>query len=197
MKASVKTWKDVDKYFRNTFVIIPEVDPKKAFLLEYAGPDMLRMSDVDGNKGCVELGDYTYNLHSPLVTRRQWYQYQERAHFISRIPARMWRKGISEENTYLASMGNTGWATVPVKLSTIQGFVENQDVFPKTLTNLEGLCSYALSPGWALAVKSETLFLLDVPVGKVSLSKQQVSLLKEFNKVHLPEALKQWPVSYV
>lgn len=195
MKATQDNWKDVQKYFLDTFVICPELDSRKLLHVDRVDPGGMRvLAYGTAEKGFVE---FPYEIKSPLTTRREYWQYGNCATLISRIPARMWRKGISCENTVMQSL--TGNGTVGDNNfggSIISSYVENSGKYAE-LKEMEDRQSIALSRFWAWVPKIEGLFILNEPVGKLSLKKKQVLLLKEFHKLPLPPQLKGMSVSYV
>jgi hypothetical protein len=203
MIASPETYKDVRKYFEGTVLVCPEYNPNTALCLESAGPEGMRVYDVDGQKGLIDYSDQPYNIQSPLSLRRQWYNsaYVGQAAMIQRIPARMWRKGICDENTHIMGFSTTGFGAkmASPKLPTVQDFLTNKENFPTVLNEntIDGRHSVALSEQWALFVDKNTLFLYHAPVATISIPKKMVSMLKEFSQLGLPKVFDEWTVKYV
>lgn len=195
MKATEQTWKDVQKYFLDTFVICPEFNEKEALYVDMVEPGGMRVVDTNGDKGFVE---FPYNIRSPLATRKEWWQYNDYACLVARIPARMWRKGVCSENTTMTRLlTNTLETSNCFNSTAVKQFVAYSDKFVSVLDGTDMYSSVALSKYWALASVSQTLFVLDKPVGKLSIKKKLVLLLKEFNKVPVPPQFKDLEVKYV
>jgi len=58
MIANTSTYKDIAKYFRDTFVIVPEVSPNTVMRVYDAKPEGIIMSDSrDGRKGLISFED--------------------------------------------------------------------------------------------------------------------------------------------
>jgi len=197
MHATHKNSHDVKKYFGSTFIICPEYDPNKMLFVESVNKQGIYVVDKNGDKGMISLEDGGYVLTSPLALRRQWFNsdVDNQASLISRIPARMWKKGVAAENTQfsvLNSSGNLiGCGFTP---SRIHSFMENKDQFPEKFKPASKV--QALSPLWAVRVDG-TLYLLEYPVGKVSLTREKGNLLKEFKNIPLPQQLKKYEFNYV
>ena len=192
MKATVDTWKDVQKYFLDTFVICPEYSEREALYIDRVEVGGMRVQCVDGNKGYVE---FPYEIKSPLNSRREYWQHKDEAYLIARHPARMWRKGICNENTLMSKVTSDGLLSgSQFSGPLIKSFVERKGTFPASLNETEGTFSVALSEMWAWAKASGTLSLLGYPVGKLNPNKKLIMLLKEFNKFPLPPQLKEMKV---
>ena len=197
MKATEENYKDIQKYYQGTYVVCPEYSPNEALYVETAGPNGLKVSDVNGEKGFIET---PYQLHNPLNIRRHYYQVGEEAYLVSRIPARMWKKGLSSENTLFQRVQSNGTLSgAQFSFGVVNKFFHCKDKFVTTIPeNTKDYNGLALSPHWLLHLgTSPTLYLLNNPVGKVSIHKKLVTILKEFNKIPLPPALKSWSVSNV
>lgn len=204
MHATTKNCSDVKKYFHGTFVIVPEYDPNKALYVETVTSSSIFVSEKNGDKGQISLEDGGYLLQSPLTLRRQWFQDEScgRPTMITRIPARMWKKGIHAENTDFFSMHAMGNGLVRRGFSagSLYSFMENKDKFPETLPDfgsMDANTGAALSPLWAVQGKTGNLFLLDSIVGRIATSRKRIMLLKEFASLQLPKQLAQHVVIHV
>lgn len=198
MIATEANWKDIQKYYSGTYILCPEYARDAALYVENAGPSGIKVSESNGDKGFIEV---PYELTNPLVNRRQYFQWEDTAYYISRIPARMWKKGISSENTIIQRIQSNGALTGPQITGTlVDAFFKYNNKFPHKISEeaLEGVSAQALAPHWLLLLgAANTLFLLDCPVAKVSHKNKLVTMLKEFSKVPLPVALQDWKVNYV
>lgn len=207
MKVSSNYWQDVRKYFQGTYITLPAVHPHHLLYVESVGPDGMKLSDLTANEtGFVEFTETPYELQSPLATRRAYFQRDtENAHnalLISRMPARMWKKGIHSENTVIQALNGTGLGGNIMGTGTLRDFVEKGHVFASEFpANFAEYTSLALSPLWAAQNKGGAqdgiLYALTHPVGNFSLKKKRLFLLKEFSKLPLPPQLSSMNVEYV
>lgn len=197
MLAHSNNWKDVKKYFEGTYIVCPEYDPKKILMVEHVEPVGMKVSDVDKVTGYIDWSENTYNIHSPLATRRAWFQHQSAAYLMQRIPARMWRKGICDQNTTCRTITTDGNVTNGILgVSLAQSFLLSEELeqLPK---ELDGYSSIALNKRFVLHNKSNRLYLYHCPVGTISIPKQHISILKEFAHMTLPKSIRYWDVAYV
>lgn len=195
MIASPTNWKDVRKYFEGTFIVCPEYDPKSALYVDVVTDLGIKVND-GSTKGFIDFAETPYEILSPLSTRRVWFQTGNGAKFLQRIPARMWRKGINGENTHIKGFNSAGDITNlggPL-LDTVNAFLKRS--YP-TKFEVDGQLSIALNEKWAFHCKTETLFLFHCPIGKLSVKRSKISLLKEFGMLDLPESIKHMDVQYV
>lgn len=193
MKATEANWKDIKKYYEGTYILVPEYDEHQAVYVDMAGPDGIKVCTIDHEKGFIET---PYNIHNPLTIRRKWFQ-GEQGTLIQRIPARMWRKGISQENTLFRTINGGG---LIVNNST--SFQKVNEFFGAKpyIENLTKDCPpvSALNEMWAVRISAGgPLFLYQYNVGKISLSKKMVHILKELKYIKLPKAFDEWKVVYV
>lgn len=100
MIASYVTRKDIDKYYRGTYVKIPETGQKILFLVESVDSAGITLKGTNGEKGYISFYEEgSYSLENPLPNKAFWAESGDfQAKFVSRIPARMWKKGIHPEN---------------------------------------------------------------------------------------------------
>lgn len=198
MIATEANWKDIQKYYQGTYITCPEYSPDEALYIDSVTPTGIRVMDVEGVKGFIET---PYEIVNPLVLRRQYYQVVNTTYYISRIPARMWKKGLSGENTIIQKVQTNGSLSGALNgFAQVHSFFKHHKSFVETIPEdlPEYGCALALSPHWMLHLNgANTLFLLGSPVAKVSHPKKLVSMLKEFSKIPLPKALKDWTVAYV
>lgn len=199
MYAAQKNVADVKKYFLGTFIVCPEYDPNKMLYVDGVNSSGIYVLDANQDKGLISLEDGGYHLKSPLTLRRQWFNCDYDggcATMISRIPARMWKKGVSQENTQFTQLSTAGGLlTAGFCAGRLHSFMETKEKFPEKIPK-EFLKPIALSPLWALRPDG-TLHLLEAPVGKFSLSREKGNVLKEFMNIALPPQLKKHEVKYV
>lgn len=204
MHASSKTYNDVKKYFQGTYIVVPEYDPNKVLLVESVSPTGVYVSEENGDKGLISLEDGGYILNSPLPLRRQWFQAEAegsgRAYLLTRIPARMWKKGIHSENTTFlyhrvdGQVTNAGWSG-----PRLYDFFANKNKFATSIPPVGSSIkeSLALSDLWCFHTKTSQLFLYDAPVGALSDNRNRGYILKEFSNIPLPSSLKGCEIKYV
>lgn len=109
MLCSYKTAQDVNKYYGQTYVVIPEYDPLRVLVLQKVDSYGIHFKDpTTGELGGLSFKDqdeYHLDFHLP---HKQYFQHGEYAYLLERIPAKMWRKGVSSENTKMYILGHSG-----------------------------------------------------------------------------------------
>ena len=194
MIATADNWKDVRKYYEHTYILVPEYDEEQAVYVDVVTPEGIKVKTESGEKGFLET---PYNIVNPLTLRREWFQCGDRALLVQRIPARMWRKGISSENTAFSAISAIGGlANVNGGWGVVNGFFRPKAYVEQLTKNSPPTC--ALNNKWAVKnVAGGPLFLFNSVVGRVSVAKKTAHILKEVKSVKLPVALQDWKTIYV
>jgi hypothetical protein len=172
MLASQENWKDVQKYFQGTFVKFTS-EGEKIWLITKVTDTVILAKDRNGEEVCVELArpfmlDY-------VLPHKAVYQFGEHAAVLQRLPQRMWKKGLSNENTELLSCSAQGsWQPMQFSAETLEGFVNKPGYFSfidaeNQFKNGESLQSVALSPRISLTRKGG-VFIDTVLVGRCNKS---------------------------
>jgi phosphoribosyl-AMP cyclohydrolase len=115
--ASSDNWEDIKKYYLGCFINLPNSD-KLFFVDNVTSEGIFGKCEGDSASSPKEnvmidfSGEFSeepgYFIKCPLPQKR-WFLYKNRAYYISRIPKKQWKKGISPENTtalYLLGDGN-------------------------------------------------------------------------------------------
>lgn len=166
MFVSPKNYQDADKYFRNCYIKVKEYGDTLV-LIEKITPEALWGEDEYGNKVCVEIdgsttGQLGYTLDF-LLPRRAWFQFGDSAHFLCRIPARQWKKGVCKDNTSIQRLVTGKLFSVGLSFNLLHAYVHKQVYHvPQELPGKE---SIALSPRFALS-SDGTIYLDAVAIGK-------------------------------
>lgn len=200
MKANPTNLKDVQKYYGGTFIVVPEVSKEKVFIIDDMGAKGLTLRDPsNGELGFISFeGGWEYEIQSPLVNRKQWFQYNNKAYLIQRIPARMWRKGICTENTMVMCFNGDGnLKNASLSWELLNGMLTWK---PPELSNLKGEISpggLALSSTFCYCPVRAQMFLWDHVIGKVAKRTQEVFVPKELSQLKLPTVVNNMKVMYV
>ena len=172
MLASKENWKDVQKYFQGTFVKFAS-EGEKIWQIYKVNDEIILAKDRNGEEVCVELArpfkiDY-------VLPKKAVFQFGENAVILQRLPHRMWKKGLSNENTELiACNANGAWNALGFNAEILEGFVNKPGYFSfvdaeSQFKNGESLQSAALSPRITLTRKGG-LFIDTVLVGRLNKS---------------------------
>lgn len=202
MIADKFNMKDIEKYYRGTFIVCPEYDPKKLLYVRNVMHNGIEVSFTtpDGTEemGFIDVLESSYRINSPLPVRRQWFQLNGiYAGYIARLPARMWKKGLHKENTLVYHVGEKGhFQQLAIHAEILSNLLIPS--YPEKISfQADEPMSVALSPIWGWCRKSNDVFLHDKIVGRTSARGAKLILLKEFKDLPIPKALQELKVSYV
>lgn len=192
MIVDLTSLQDVEKYYKGTYIICPEVDPHTPLYVKRTTPGGVEVQiNSMGETSFIDVTEQPYEIKSPLSNRRQWFQLSDmHAALLVRIPARMWKKGVHEENTALFALGEKalGTSQLGVSFDMLRAFLMGGFLteWPKETE----FASAALSKDFAWVRKSNDIYFREHPIGRVSAKKDKLNLLKEFKDVELPPLLK-------
>lgn len=191
MFVNKSNYDDIVKYYLKTFVQFKEEGEKIFFIKQVSHNEIIcEDSKKEEVAICLETG-YTIDY---VIPKKTVYQYGEHALFLSRIPARMWRKGMDQKNTSFSLLHESGlWVNCPFSIATIEGFVNKPSyfTFQEALNNFskgEHLQSAALTPRISMSRKGG-VFIDTVLVGKYDFTKDLLS----YKKIFKPELAKAIP----
>lgn len=167
MFLNANNYEDGEKYFGQTYVKIKEYGDTIC-LVEKVTPEAIWLTDEYDQKVCVELDGATtgkpgYNLEF-ILPKKTWFQSGATALFLTRIPARMWKKGISKNNTSVHCLKLGSFVGVSLSFQTLHAYVNKP--FYATVEDMyeNDWSSVALSPRFALS-KGGDLFLDMTKIG--------------------------------
>lgn len=162
MFVNSSNWSDAEKYFQGCYIKCKEYGDTLV-LIKKVTPEALWGVDEYEQNVCIELdgentGTHGYELDY-ILPKKAYFQYGAHAYFLSRIPARMWKKGLSSENTTIQSLGLNGHSFTSFHLKYLKGFVNKPGyVNYKEITDQT---SVALSPRFAMR-KTDGVIFLDI-----------------------------------
>lgn len=196
MKANASNIKDVSKYYERTYIIVPEISPKHVMLLSsVSNKGMVLRDSRDNQQGLISFdGGFEYEIQSPLTTRKAWFMHDNHAYLISRIPARMWRKGISQENTAIFRLTTTnefvGCSVSDGLLNAFLQYKPSPQIPPAPSMQV-------FSKEWAFNGKTNMLFLWNTPVARWSRRTNELFVPKELKELTMPQVMEKAKVKYV
>lgn len=194
MRIDHTNWDDAKRYFQGTYIKCKETGER---LLYVSGVDSEMMvlspyGDSDEEFGLKLINGYDINF---MLPGRAMFQGPTAAFLLSRIPQRMWQKGISNKNTQFTKLLATlGWRNAGFSPEMLENFV-NKPVyfnFNEALNEfkLRGeLESVALSSRVAMA-KNGIIYIDYVNVGTYNKETNEVVLKKFF----VPDIEELFPV---
>ena len=181
MRVTPDNYGDAEKSFSGCFIKVKEYGDTIC-LLQKALPQALIGEDEHGNAIAIEIDGHTsgkvgYDLDY-IIPKKTFYQRGNYAMFLSRIPARQWKKGICKANTALHRvMQDGGFAAINLTFEELAAYTKKPDY--QTPDQIQGKYSVALSPRFALTHSGDVL-LDQAVVGRAYLAKKLVLASKLF-----------------
>lgn len=121
MFASKDNWEDVKKYYHQTYVKFKE-EGDTLFHIDRVDPDKIVAKATNGELVGIDL-TIGYNIEY-VIPGKAVFQYGNIVVMLSRIPARMWKKGMSSQNTKFEAFDKSGkWTKIPFSAELIEGFI--------------------------------------------------------------------------
>lgn len=172
MIASKDNWADVKKYYHHTYVKFPS-EGERVWYISSVNKDNIFAEDA--TKEVVGIDLQRPFLINYVLPRKAVYQFGDNAASLCRLPYRMWKKGMCNENTAMQICSSAGgWTNISFTLENIEGFVNKPGYYSfqdakNNFDNGEGLQSAALSPRVSLTRKGG-VFIDTVLVGRLTKS---------------------------
>lgn len=197
MKCSNSNWADVRKYYEDTYVKLKETGDQLWYVRAVTSAGVSFYS-LDKEEACYKFSEGKCSIEYALP-HKTTFQAGGQAYHLTRIPARMWKKGLSEKNTAFKMLGSQGWLSVQVEMQMYNAFV-NKPSYLSYKDALQGikegdLISAALSPRMALS-KNKKLYVDTKPIGRVFVSKKQVVLGTRLFVSEVSELFPSYEVTY-
>jgi hypothetical protein len=174
---------DISKYFLQTYVKFKEEGDKIFYVTKVTASRML-VRESSGEEAAIDLEDGYYLDY--IIPKKTVFQYGEHALFLSRIPARMWKKGMDHKNTQFQVLkASGGWVEHDFNISTVEGFVNKASYmsFEDALTNLTSgdVNSVALSPRISINTGG-SVYIDTVLVGKYRFQQKELACKSIFKE---------------
>lgn len=166
MECTPNNWKDVQRYFHNTYVKVEEYGDT-LFYIEGVSPNKIFGKTENGDYFEIELHQHQpFNL-SYVLPHKAVFQYNKRAVLLQRIPAKQFKRGISIDNVSI-SFTDTG-AYLDLTLDLLKAYTTKQRYFTFTdafLTKGSKLLSYALTSRMSCTKGTGVIYVDNTPVAR-------------------------------
>ena len=185
MKFTQENAKDIEKYFLHTFMKFPSFSGDIIHFVDSVSSLYVKGRLWNGE----EEEEFEFLLRPEegpdveyIMPIKSFFQHEGEAHYMFRVPARQYQRGVNSQNTCLLKLGaHDGFDNVTITFQRLASYVGKQ-AFP-SLAMFKGEKSMALSPRMAVS-GGGCLYIDRNLVGNVDLAKKEV-LLKE--RVFAPE----------
>lgn len=196
MKASYQCWKDVSKYFLETYIRIPETGTTDWwFVRSVTTEGMVVRHAVTLEEGFISFESGSeYEIQNPLFDKNSWVLVKGKAFFVCRRPARMWRKGVCHENTLMFGINDAG------EMRPVQFDVKIlQEVGKHEVSELPGKLTEDLLVDRRTVVHKKTgvVFYKDFQIARISGTFKKMFVPREYSNFSFPQLLNNVPKEYL
>lgn len=197
MKCSSSNWEDVRKYYEGTYVKLKETG-EQVWYVNAVTSEGISFYSLDKEVACYKFSEGECYIEYALP-HKTTFQSGEAAYHLTRIPARMWKKGLSEKNTAFKVLTSKGWHSAGNSMQLYNAFV-NKPSYISYKDALQGIkegniISAALSPRMAIS-KNKKLYVDTKHIGRVFVSKKQVVLTTPLFFSEVSELFPSYKVLY-
>ena len=180
--TSINT-EDIQKYFGGIYIKIPEYGDLICYV-EKVLPEALLLLDSDDNHLALELdgkitGKSEYLLEY-IIPKKCYFQFEESAYFLTRIPAKQWKKGISKSNTAVYKLSGGKFHAQSIDFKILRQYT-NKHEFP-SIFSAHDYSTAALSSRIALDCSTGILYCDITAIGKYLAKENTVVVKKLFYK---------------
>ncbi len=182
MLVNPGTYEDCKKYYQHCWVKFKE-EGDHLFYVTNVDNKYIYTKDINEGEALIDHREgYTIDY---VLPKKAVFQHGENAVMLSRIPARMWKKGMNKQNTEFKILHHSGWFSGDFDIHIINGFVNKPSYYSaedalNEFEKSEHLKSVALSPRISMCHKGN-IYIDTVLVGKYSSEKKKISHRKLFN----------------
>lgn len=169
-------FEDIKKYYEKTWVKFPRLEGDTLWHIDRVTSDMIEVTSDAGEEALFSLSkDYPVDF---VLPGKAVYQFGQNAAYLSRIPARMWKKGMSANNTQFKVLTGTAWKPLKFDINVIKAFVNKPDYMdPYSAVNSfqkSALDSAAINPRISMN-QVGSIFLDEVMIAKLDFAKDTLT----------------------
>lgn len=123
MRMSPSVWRDIDRYYKNTWVKFQEFGDS-LFYINEVNDKAVTGIDTSGGEFILYLSEEVPYHMTYVLPHRAVFQYRDYAYLLSRNPARQYKRGLSTDNTTLRRLPDGG--AMDIKKELLVAYVEKQ-----------------------------------------------------------------------
>lgn len=179
---------DIKKYYQGTWVKFPRISADALWYVDRVTGDFLEITSDTGEEALFSLKkDYPVDY---VLPGKAVYQFGNNAAFLSRIPARMWKKGMSASNTQFKVLNILKWNNLKFEISAIKAFV-NKPAYMDPYAVLQHfkqgseLESAAISPRISFN-RSGSIFIDEIMIAKFDFTKDVITTREIYSQTLKP-----------
>lgn len=206
MKFCIANYEDISKYFSGTYVKFEGfVGVNGAGEKIDAGEQVHYIKSVQSttvtgqklnNDGQTTV-DFIFHLQEDgpdveiVMPKKSYFNWENSAYILYRIPAKQWKKGITKGNTIIQALTYDGFETLDINFQTLNAYVKK----PQFLNLEKRGHAYAISRRFAVTSGGK-LYLDTTRIGHINYDQQTIGLGHSMFMPELKRALKEHGQSF-
>jgi hypothetical protein len=167
MKFTSQNVDDIRRYYCDSFLKFKETGDQIWYLEQVNEYEALGR-DEKGDVVHIYLDEKHPFEVDYVLPHKSYFQYEDVATQLFRIPAQQYWRGINSSNTQMMALGMTGPFKITVDFKTLKHFVHKQKFFTIAEALSTTFQSVALSPRVALVRHSGEMFIDNLCVGSIT-----------------------------
>lgn len=180
-------WGDVQRYYENTYVKLPEYGDKLFYIYSVSEMKVL-FKDSDGEEGIIYLSDdFPYDLNF-VLPHKSLFQMGKYCYQMVRIPAKQYYRGITQENCSIFRLSNGSWRAQSLDWDLLNGYVSKSPFTTLSIAMKNGFHSAALSNRISWSGVGNYLYCDRIRIGQV-LTDNNVLLLHPLFELEMKQLL--------
>lgn len=169
--------RDFDQRYRNTYGFLHKDGAKKLIFITKIDSGRVFFTTADGESWWAQSDQQVMFEFLPLD--RGFHNTENGLFFVTRVPARMWQRGIARNNTSVYQFKTRNWQQVEPSFESLSSIFEKPTEPDKALSRPTAISKY-------FAMSRGTVFLFSEAVGsytksKISLKPQAAIIEQELN----------------
>jgi hypothetical protein len=180
---------DIDKYFRNSFLKFKDTGDTLAYITS-VDKNTVTGTLEDGREFKLYLAKEAPYEVDYVLPHKSFFQFQDHAVLLERVPAKQFHRGLTDENTQLSSRNANGDVKrIGLSWDALKAFVNKQKFFTLSEALESKNQSCVLCSRMMLTPTSKTIFVDFAPVAKV-LPSQRIRMLVPVFREEIEDFLK-------
>ncbi len=182
---------DIRRYYTDTYVKFPQEFGDKLFFISGASPRKVEGQDEDGQEFVLWLDEnYPYVVEFALP-RKSYFQHEDKALLLYRIPAKQYSRGITSSNTAVVKpVGNNKTINIGMSFAVLRSYVNKQKFFSLPEAIATGFEGCVLSSRMAYNRESRGIFIDTTMVAQVTPTKRSIKMLKPMFRPEIESLVK-------
>jgi len=124
MQFCKENWEDIRKYYEKSYMKFPCLGDEAVYV------DKVSAAGLSGKRRGTEFDGWEFTFDKGprevdfILPRKSFFEHNGCAHFLARIPARQYKRGITHENTSVWFLGGAGFSRIDLDLDVVNSYTQ-------------------------------------------------------------------------